>query len=451
MKIILPDSADVGPLEAQLIQSDLATQSNDTIRIKDAYSHVNISFQRTLRVPDDQTENHLPADLGTFPLYSARQYQATLPSDMAMKGGLFFPMYQREAMWINFSASEPFAIQIYAGTVNAISGEPIQADFSTTLHRLTKLAGDQSIQDYIVPPHQLWLDGIASKQGCVRQFVAVPLGSGYTVEAQVTGKDVAGGLQLQVIPSVPPIYSLVKGPSPPGAMRIFIKTLTDKTIGLKNVTQDNTTAFHEHVGIREDRQRFLFAGKQLEDDLTIGFYGIREGGVLYLVRRLRGGGGPRTPDKKAELGIAPGGLIKQCIIEDPYPESMWDIGRAISFNIQILNSQLFSQVTGMPPPATPISAQTYISQGLPFFDIYNETSTIVGGFDGIRSVGAIDAELSPMDSDANDFEGSHTLVGADKPTVQNPVILLNPDGTNLNFKPVSVLKAELKRLNHAQF
>ncbi|KAL8876910.1 MAG: hypothetical protein Q9192_008778, partial [Flavoplaca navasiana] len=175
------------------------------------------------------------------------------------------------------------------------------------------------------------------------------------------------------------------------------------------------------------------------------------GGVLYLVLRLRGGGGPRTPDKKAELGIAPGGLIKQCIIEDPYPESMWDIGRAISFNVQILNSQLFSQVTGMPPPATPISAQTYASEGIPFFDIYNETSTIVGGFDGIRSVGAIDAKLSTMDSDANDSDGSHTLVGADKPTVQNPVILLNPDGTQLNFKPVKILKAELKRLNHAQF
>ena len=95
MTITHSGSTDIGPLEAKLIQSGLVAQNNDTIRITDAYSSVNISFQRTLRVPDDQTENNLPASLGTFPLYSVRQYEATLPSSMAMKGGLFFPMYRK--------------------------------------------------------------------------------------------------------------------------------------------------------------------------------------------------------------------------------------------------------------------------------------------------------------------------------------------------------------------
>ncbi|KAL9015232.1 MAG: hypothetical protein Q9180_008892, partial [Flavoplaca navasiana] len=187
------------------------------------------------------------------------------------------------------------------------------------------------------------------------------------------------------------------------------------------------------------------------------------GDTIHLVLYLRGGGTGLPPSKQAELGIAPGGLIKQCIIEDPYSEARWDNERAISFNVQILNSQLFQQVTGMPPPASPISAKTYASQGLPFFDIYNETSVIAGDFAGIKSVGAIDTEMSSSGSESDgsnqpgspdwpeQLDGLEEFEEAYVPTVQNPVILLNPDGTNLNFKPVSVLKAELKRLNHAQF
>ncbi|KAL8870891.1 MAG: hypothetical protein Q9198_007529, partial [Flavoplaca austrocitrina] len=325
---------------------------------------------------------------------------------------------------------------MFVGTVNAISGEPIQANYTTTLHRLTKLEKGQPIQDYIVTPNQRWLDGIATKQGYVRQFVAMPLGSGYTVEAQVTGQDVAGGMQFVVIPSIP-AASHARGPGQPRTMSIFVKMLTGNTIKIDNIVEGVTMeqlklSIQDSEGIPPDQQRLVVKG---------------QGDVIHLVLRLRGGGTDPLP-KQSELGIAPGGLIKQRIVEDPYPESIWEIERAISFNVQILNSQLFQQVTGMPTPATPISAQTYASRGLPFFDIYNETSTVEGDFKGIKSVGAIDTELSPMDSEANDSDGSHTLVGTEKLTAQNPVILLNPDGTRLDFKPVSVLKAELKRLNH---
>lgn len=174
----------------------------------------------------------------------------------------------------------------------------------------------------------------------------------------------------------------------------------------------------------------------------IGFKGC----TLHLVVRLRGGGGP--PIKYAELGIAPGGLIKQCILEDPYPESTWDIDRAISFNVQILNSQLFQQITGIAPPDTPISAQTYASHGLPFFDIYNETSMVEGDFGDIKSVAAMDIEKSPIERESDSLDEHDE---DDEPTIENPVTLLNPDGTQHRFKPVSVLKAELKRLNYAQF
>lgn len=59
----------------------------------------------------------------------------------------------------------------------------------------------QNAQDYIVVPTQRCIDGVAVKSGVARQFVAMPLGQGYTVEAQIKGEDVMGGLQLEITPA----------------------------------------------------------------------------------------------------------------------------------------------------------------------------------------------------------------------------------------------------------
>ena len=48
----------------------------------------------------------------------------------------------------------------------------------------------------MVTPPQPWLDGINAGAGFIKQFVAMPLGSGVTVEGQVTGEETHGGLQL---------------------------------------------------------------------------------------------------------------------------------------------------------------------------------------------------------------------------------------------------------------
>ncbi len=49
-------------------------------------------------------------------------------------------------------------------------------------------------------PEQPWLDGFCVAKDVVRQFVAMPLGSGYSVEEQITGKPEHGGLQVLVYP-----------------------------------------------------------------------------------------------------------------------------------------------------------------------------------------------------------------------------------------------------------
>ncbi|GKT53127.1 integral membrane protein [Colletotrichum tofieldiae] len=181
---------------------DNGTSSSTKIRVshggkKDALS---IQLNRTVRVPDNRDTNDLPPGMGTFPLFKVQKYAHNMPENMAKKGGIFFPMYQREAMWIGFSAMVPFAIKIYVGGVNAISGFPMMENDKTKEKRLKMLNSGKQIQDYMVVPEQDWLDGIASEDGKIRQFVAQPKGSGFSVEAQVTGDEKVGGIQIELIP-----------------------------------------------------------------------------------------------------------------------------------------------------------------------------------------------------------------------------------------------------------
>jgi hypothetical protein len=54
-----------------------------------------VRFKRTIRVSDNNSTNDLPPDLGSFPLYKTSDYEKTLPSQMAAKGGYFLPMHRK--------------------------------------------------------------------------------------------------------------------------------------------------------------------------------------------------------------------------------------------------------------------------------------------------------------------------------------------------------------------
>ena len=182
-------------------------------------------------------------------------------------------------MWIRFDSRHRFAIKVHLGGVNAISGEPMDENTATKLRRLNSMANNKSIQDYVVTPDQLWLDGIASEDGCVRQFVAMPLGSGYSVEAQVTGKDVVGGLQFEITPTVSKTSGMKTPPSSAKgststAATVFIKTLTGKTITLRDIFPGTLIGTVKDMieakeGIPVDQQNLVFVGKRLRDGESI--------------------------------------------------------------------------------------------------------------------------------------------------------------------------------------
>ena len=165
-----------------------------------------IEFQRTLRIPDDGRTYPLPAGLGRFPLRHLDDFEDRLPQESVRRGGVVMPIHQAEALWMKFSdhfgSPYPCAIKIATGKVCAVSGEPWQEGLT------------RDPQNYLVVPGQPWLDGYCVEKGTIRQFVAMPLGEGYTAEEQLTGEGVHGGLQIAVYPMKREVYKKLQLPEP---------------------------------------------------------------------------------------------------------------------------------------------------------------------------------------------------------------------------------------------
>lgn len=92
-------------------------------------------------------------------------------------------------MWLQFTShaqSGAVALKIGVGGINAITGKPWTGGLRAN--------GEQ---DYVVLPRQPWLDGFCTEAGVVRQFIAMPLGSGYTAEGQLTGAEKESGLRFE--------------------------------------------------------------------------------------------------------------------------------------------------------------------------------------------------------------------------------------------------------------
>jgi len=167
---------------------------NDSLRIAFPEVHTDAEFtcefQRTLRIPDDESVHFLPPGLGDFPLRNIDRFGGRVPAAWRERGGVMLPMFQSEALWINFGFGNkyPCLVKIAAGGINAVSGETWTDDVA------------RDPQNYIVSTDQPWLDGFCVAKDEIRQFVAMPLGQGYTAEEQLTGKADVGGLQLVVYP-----------------------------------------------------------------------------------------------------------------------------------------------------------------------------------------------------------------------------------------------------------
>jgi hypothetical protein len=270
-----------------------------------------ITFQRTLRIPDDDKTYPLPPGLGAFPLRHVDDFAGEAPPAWLEHGGVMLPMYQSEAMWLLFAAGHdsergvnyPLAIKVATGKIDAVTGQP----WHNGLHR--------EPQDYMVAPTQPWLDGYCVEKGVIRQFVAMPLGAGYTAEEQITGKAEHGGMQVIVYPMKREVFE-----------RRFPKV---------------------------DRKLKLKRAMCIEE---LSAFALNE-----------------------EMGLAPGGRMMQEIYEDPFDFSDWDLTQSSRCFVHIANSLAWRLITKQTPPNPPPSAADYTRYGLPWFDYYDDSLKALQG------------------------------------------------------------------------
>ncbi|ARP68797.1 hypothetical protein LK07_02340 [Streptomyces pluripotens] len=279
---------------------------------------VAVRFIRTLRLPETGT-HPLPPGLGEFPVRRVADYGDTVPEEWRTRGGVMLPMYLREAMWLSFAGtSEPAALQVGVGKVCAVSGEPWSDRLS------------QNPQNYVVLPRQPWLDGINSGKGTVRQFVAVPLGLGATVEGQVTGEEVWGGVQLRSFP----------------------------------LRKDVLAELRRRERERRERERSTAQG---------GLYGaampMMASAPDASPRPPAGGAAPRR--RAAAMGLGVGGSMRQEVYRDDRPLSDWSEEPAGRVFVHLVTPPDWRRITGEAPPSSPVDRAAYTRAGLPWYDYYD--------------------------------------------------------------------------------
>ena len=280
-----------------------------------------IDFQRTLRIADDGKDYPLPPGLGRFPIKHVDDFSQSVPAKWIEHGGVMLPMYQSEALWLGFHSDYigghetryPFAIKVATGKINAVTGD----DWNDGL--------DRRPQDYMVSTKQPWLDGYCVEKGFIRQFVALPLGSGYSAEEQITGEAEHGGIQIVVYPM-------------------------------------KKEVFEERFPKRDFEKKFT----------------LRKSGIMLSVKK-----------SSFDMGLAPGGRMRQEIYKDPFKLSDWSLHQKSRCFIHLANSMAWRAITGDEPPTVPFTAKEYNDQGLPWFDYYSDNSTPLKGSEKLNDLKSV--------------------------------------------------------------
>ncbi len=298
-----------------------------------------ISLQRTLRIPDNDKEYPLPPGLGRLPIRVVDNYRERIPPKWVEHGGVMTALYQSEALWLSFSPSSvdrrgiyPFAIKVAAGKVSAVTGDEWTSGLKA--------------KDYMVAPKQPWLDGYAIGDGVIRQFVAAPLGSGFSVEEQITGKAEFGGIQIEVFPMK---WEIFKEKFPKHKPENVLRGMRTKS----SPSGQSSPLILDYCCLMS-----------MDESSTRG---------------------------SLDMSLAAGGRMKQQIFDDPYQISDWDTNHGIRCFVHLANSMLWRDITQTDPPHVPFTAQNYARQGLPWYDYYSDGPTLGGTekLQGVKSVAEI--------------------------------------------------------------
>lgn len=182
----------------------------------------------------------------------------------------------------------------------------------------------------MVSPEQPWLDGFAVAPGVVRQFVAMPLGEGWSAEEQLTGRAEWGGLQIAAMP---------------------LK---------REVWKERRREWEEARRWRDEAPRPMACADAA----------------------------PRAH----MMALAPGGRMRQSIARDPFRLEDWDMAAAQRVFVSLAPAEAWKAITGEPAPTHPPRASDYAEAGLPWFEWYSAAPAARrpgGRLTRLRSLGAM--------------------------------------------------------------
>ena len=94
---------------------------------------------------------------------------------------------------------------------------------------------------------------------------------------------------------------------------------------------------------------------------------------------------PASPD----MGLAPGGRMRQEIYEDPFGLGEWDGTASSRCYVHMANSLVWEAITGEPPPLPPPTAKTYTDHDLPWFDYYAEGRHALDGAEALTRLKSV--------------------------------------------------------------
>jgi len=354
-------------------------------------ARLTITLHRTFRIPDDGKRYPLPPSCGFFPVRHVDDFKDKVPQKWVGRGGVMVPLYQSEAMWLQFDPQYSnlhmhhyaFAIKVATGKVSAVTGK--------------KWSKKLKEGDYMVSPGQPWLDGYVVEDGTIRQFVAAPLGLGVTAEEQITGEAEFGGLQLEVVPMDPAKFEKrfpKRPPSPPhdnrrssGMLRsgrhpklggyvipgVYSDTLTKTT----NIVSAAPAAAATNYSSNEINS--IGEGAATMDSINLDC----ERGVDIDEDSLE------LSEMNLDMGLAAGGKMEQQVFKDPFSLSDWSTTVKSRCFVHMCNSIGWEHLTGTKPPTIPMTAAHYASKGYPWFQYYEDGAASHAGTEktkGLKSV-----------------------------------------------------------------
>ena len=265
------------------------------------------------------------------------------------------------------------------------------------------------------------------------------MGSGYTVEGQVTGEEKFGGIQIEVTPSYRkrdfvfwymgendrscktaiPEDSTPRGQGLKGGSTICMELPRSRPAELSDFFESREQL--AEIGCLVLNAIMPVAG--LEDVLAAGLERFKTAGLEEVQVAVRKLGPPRrmtaSRRRRSEvvphdtstsyqtqlevMGLAAGGKLIQDLVVDRNPSYIWNTSRTRLINLHIFSPASFEAVTHIVPPETPITARAYADAGLPFYVVEEDVENRLDGsvnLDSVKSISQMDKQVGVDDCGA---------------------------------------------------